>query len=140
MDYYLKSRQILREEMKRRGITIDELVVRLTAIGSPELPRSLTEKISRGRFQMAFFMQCMTAMGVESLTLLCPSIKEAQESGPPEITRDRPRVFVDIPRPEKAIYSGRQHKPKDGVVKAGARTWTPKTEATTKPPAKRKAA
>jgi hypothetical protein len=137
MDYYLRSKQILRDEMRRRGISVEELVVRLTEIGSPEMPRSLTVKISRGRFQLAFFLQCMTAMGVEAVWLPCPSRLEAKLGDPPEITRNRPTVFGG-PNPEKSIYTGRQHKPADGVVRAGAKK--PKTQQEIKQSTRRKAA
>ena len=67
--YQTRAKNILKAELKRRGLTYRELAERLTNLGSPESERNLTNKISRGSFTTAFFIMCMDAIGAESLQL-----------------------------------------------------------------------
>lgn len=67
--YETQAKQILKGELKRRGITYAELAARLTAKGAKESERNLANKISRGSFTAAFFMMCMDAIGVRDLSL-----------------------------------------------------------------------
>ncbi|MFM9849214.1 MAG: DUF6471 domain-containing protein [Hyphomicrobiaceae bacterium] len=41
----------------------------LGRLGSPETDRNISNKISRGGFTAAFFLQCLIAIGVQSLRL-----------------------------------------------------------------------
>ncbi|SHI91939.1 hypothetical protein SAMN04488012_103315 [Palleronia salina] len=68
-DYETKAKNILKAELKRRGITYGQLADRLTALGTPETERNLANKISRGSFTAAFFMLCMDAVGAHSVSL-----------------------------------------------------------------------
>jgi hypothetical protein len=54
---------------KRRGLTYAQLVEKLAAIGVNETERNLTNKISRGGFTAAFLVQCLEAIGCQSLRL-----------------------------------------------------------------------
>lgn len=67
--YETRAKQILKGELKRRGITYAELANRLTAKGARESERNLANKISRGSFTAAFFMMCMDAIGVHEVSL-----------------------------------------------------------------------
>ncbi|PWE31204.1 hypothetical protein DDZ14_14145 [Maritimibacter sp. 55A14] len=67
--YEAKAKNILKAELKRRGITYGQLADRLTALGTPETERNIANKISRGSFTTAFFLMCMDAIGVQSLNL-----------------------------------------------------------------------
>ena len=67
MNWELEARRILRSELVRHGITYQGLAMRLQAIGLEETHRSVANKLSRGTFSFVFFLQCMKAMGVESL-------------------------------------------------------------------------
>jgi hypothetical protein len=60
---------ILKAELKRRGIGYRELAERLTALGTPETDRNIANKISRGGFTAAFFLECLIAIGVRQLQL-----------------------------------------------------------------------
>jgi hypothetical protein len=60
---------ILKAEIKRKGVSYDQLYEKLTALGIVETPNSIRIKISRGAFQFAFFLQCAAALGVTSLKL-----------------------------------------------------------------------
>ncbi len=60
---------ILKSEIKRRGLTYDQLNEKLLAIGIQETTNSIKVKISRGAFQFAFFLQCAAAIGIKTLRL-----------------------------------------------------------------------
>ena len=63
------AKSLLKAELKRRNVSYRELAERLTALGSPDSERNLANKISRGGFTAAFFLQCMAAAGVKNLQL-----------------------------------------------------------------------
>jgi hypothetical protein len=54
---------ILKSELKRRGMTYADLVVKLADHGVVENEANLRNKISRGSFTAAFFVQCLIAIG-----------------------------------------------------------------------------
>jgi len=60
---------LLKAELKRRNIGYRELAEKLTAMGIPETERNIANKISRGGFTAAFFVQCLVAIGCTSLRL-----------------------------------------------------------------------
>jgi len=47
-----------------------ELAEKLTAMGLPETERNLANKISRGGFTAAFFVQCLDAIGASDIRLV----------------------------------------------------------------------
>jgi len=67
--YEIRAKNILKAELKRRGITYAQLAEKLKALGAKETERNLANKISRGSFTAAFFMMCMDAIGANSLVL-----------------------------------------------------------------------
>ncbi|HEV7436826.1 MAG TPA: DUF6471 domain-containing protein [Pseudorhizobium sp.] len=67
--YETKAKNILKAELKRRGITYAQLAERLKAVGANENERNLANKISRGSFTAAFFMMCMDAIGTKAVSL-----------------------------------------------------------------------
>lgn len=73
MDLHVEAKRMLRAELVRRGISVEELASKLTRLGVVESPKSLAVKISRGKFQLAFFLQCMAALGAETVTINVPS-------------------------------------------------------------------
>jgi hypothetical protein len=64
-----RARGMLRAELARRNINYVELADRLTSIGVFETPKNLSNKIRRGTFTAAFFMQCMKAIGCSTIQL-----------------------------------------------------------------------
>jgi hypothetical protein len=65
-----KASNVLRGEMMRNEITSEELSKKLkVAVGLDLTVRSLNNKLRRGSFSFAFFLQCMSVMGVKSLDL-----------------------------------------------------------------------
>tara|TARA_A100001391_G_C4853642_1_gene220467 strand:- start:38 stop:268 length:231 start_codon:yes stop_codon:yes gene_type:complete len=63
------AKGILRAEMTRRGITYDELAAKLTEMGTPVTSVNIRNKVARGGFPAAFFLQCLIAMGVKRIDL-----------------------------------------------------------------------
>ncbi|MEO9682391.1 MAG: DUF6471 domain-containing protein [Tateyamaria sp.] len=64
-----KAKNLLRSELKRKGITYAQLSGMLGNIGVDENEKNIANKISRGVFTMAFFLQCMAAIEVTELRL-----------------------------------------------------------------------
>jgi hypothetical protein len=60
---------LLKAELKRRNVGYRELAEKLTAIDIPETERNIANKISRGGFTAAFFIQCLSAVGCTTLRL-----------------------------------------------------------------------
>ena len=60
---------ILKAELKRRGMTYDQLQEKLVALGINDTTNSIKVKVSRGSFQFAFFLQCAAAIGIRNLRL-----------------------------------------------------------------------
>jgi hypothetical protein len=67
--YEKQAKNILKGELKRRGITYAQLAEKLATLGVRENERNLANKISRGSFTAAFFMMCMDAIGVRQVSL-----------------------------------------------------------------------
>lgn len=63
------AKNILKGELKRRGITYADLAKRLEKIGVTETERNLNNKISRGGFSAAFLFQVMMAIEAKELRL-----------------------------------------------------------------------
>ena len=67
--YVELSKAILKAELKRRNIGYRELAEKLTAMGAPESDRNIANKISRGGFTAGFFLQCLIAIGCQTIRL-----------------------------------------------------------------------
>lgn len=64
-----KVKGLLKAELKRRNITYAELVGKLADIGVRDSEPNIRNKISRGKFTAVFLVQCLTAVGVQTLQL-----------------------------------------------------------------------
>lgn len=64
-----RAKNLLRSELKRKGVTYAQLSDLLDKIGVQENEKNIANKISRGVFTMAFFLQCMAAIEVTELRL-----------------------------------------------------------------------
>lgn len=60
-----RAKDLLREAMKKRGVTVDQLTERLKHIGVEMSSGGVANKISRGGFSSAFLLQCMEALDVD---------------------------------------------------------------------------
>lgn len=63
------AKNLLKGELKRRGVTYAQLAEKLAVIGVQENERNLNNKISRGGFSAAFLLQCLKAVGSQELRL-----------------------------------------------------------------------
>lgn len=68
-DWAAEAKNMLKAEMKRRGMTYADLVMALLRVGVNETEANLRNKISRGGFSAAFFLQSLTAIGVTTLQI-----------------------------------------------------------------------
>lgn len=69
VEYETRAKILLKGQLKRRGITYAGLVEKLAAIGITKNERNLNSKTRRGGFTAAFLLQCLNAIGAQSLQL-----------------------------------------------------------------------
>jgi Domain of unknown function (DUF6471) len=69
VEFETRAKNLLKGELKRRGITYAGLAEKLAAIGVTENERNLNNKISRGGFTAAFLLQCLEVVGSNSIRL-----------------------------------------------------------------------
>lgn len=69
VDWTEKTKNLLKAEMKRNGVTYDGLVEKLAKIGVDDTAVNIRNKVARGGFTAVFFVQCLEAMGVRELRL-----------------------------------------------------------------------
>jgi len=60
---------ILKAELKRKGVTYAGLVEKLAGIGVHEKEVNIRNKLARGKFSAAFLVQCLDALHVDSFRL-----------------------------------------------------------------------
>lgn len=68
-EWTLKAKNLLKGELKRRGVTYRQLAERLETMGVHETERNLNNKISRGGFTAGFLILCLEAIGAKELRL-----------------------------------------------------------------------
>lgn len=68
-DYEARAANILKAELKRKGVTYAQLVEKLAAIGVVDAEVNIRNKLSRGKFTAAFLLQCLEAIGVSSVSV-----------------------------------------------------------------------
>lgn len=66
INYSEVAKNVLKAELKRRGITYAELAEML---GAGENDKNLNNKIARGGFSAAFLMQCLDVIGAKSIQI-----------------------------------------------------------------------
>ncbi len=69
VEYETRAKNLLKGELKRRGITYAGLAEKLAAIGVTENERNLNNKISRGGFTSAFLLQCLEVIEAKEIRL-----------------------------------------------------------------------
>src|SRR5262245_65054728 len=67
--YEALAKGLLKAELKRRNMTYADLVGALAKLGVKEEEHNLRNKVARGKFTAAFFLQCLKAIGVGTLRL-----------------------------------------------------------------------
>jgi hypothetical protein len=69
VEYETRAKNLLKAELKRKGVTYAQLAEKLAEIGVQESERNLNNKISRGGFTAAFLLECLDAIGVNEVRL-----------------------------------------------------------------------
>jgi hypothetical protein len=64
-----KASNLLKSELVKQGADYNILALRLKAIGIDESYSSLANKISRGSFTLAFFLQCMEVLEIKEVRI-----------------------------------------------------------------------
>ena len=68
-DWEKQAANLLKSELKRKGVTYAQLVEKLAAIGINEKEANVANKLSRGKFSAAFMFACLNAIGETNLRL-----------------------------------------------------------------------
>ena len=68
-EWETKVKQLLKGELKRRGVTYAQLVEYLGEIGVVDSEPNIRNKLARGKFTAVFLLQCLEAIGASSLRL-----------------------------------------------------------------------
>jgi hypothetical protein len=68
-DYEAMAANLLKAELKRKGVTYAQLVEKLAAIGVDEKEVNVRNKLSRGKFTAAFLLQCLAAIDTHQVQL-----------------------------------------------------------------------
>lgn len=68
-DWEAKVKNLLKAELKKRGVTYAQLVDKLGVIGVSETEPNIRNKLARGKFTAVFLVQCLTAIGAANLAL-----------------------------------------------------------------------
>jgi hypothetical protein len=69
VEFETKAKNLLKGELKRKGVTYAQLAEKLHAMGIPETERNLNNKISRGGFTAAFLLQCLEAIEAKTISI-----------------------------------------------------------------------
>lgn len=68
-DWQGEVKGLLKAELKKRNFSYADLAARLAVIGIRDNERNISNKIARGSFTAVFFVQCMHAIGCNTLHL-----------------------------------------------------------------------
>ena len=63
-DWERQVSNLLKSQLKLKGVTYAGLVEKLAEIGVEEKEANIKNKLSRGKFSAVFLVQCLTAIGV----------------------------------------------------------------------------
>jgi hypothetical protein len=66
-EWETRVKGMLKAELKRRGVSYNELVEKLAAIGVVESEPNIRNKLARGKFTAVFLVQCLEAIGVATI-------------------------------------------------------------------------
>jgi len=69
VEYETRAKNMLKAELKRKGVTYAQLAEKLGEIGVSENERNLNNKISRGGFSAAFLLQCLSVIEVSDVRI-----------------------------------------------------------------------
>lgn len=64
-----RAANLLKAELKRKGVTYSLLVEKLADIGVQEKEVNIRNKLARGKFSAAFLIACLSAIDCETIHL-----------------------------------------------------------------------
>jgi 3-mercaptopyruvate sulfurtransferase SseA len=68
-DWQAQVKGLLKAELKRRGVSYKQLAERLKELGVHESDRNIANKLARGGFSAVFLVQCLSAIGCDTVNL-----------------------------------------------------------------------
>ena len=68
-EWEARVKGLLKAELKRRNVAYAQLVDKLAEIGVKETEPNVRNKLARGKFTAVFFVQCLAAVGCNTLRL-----------------------------------------------------------------------
>ena len=68
-DWEARVANLLKAELKRKGVTYSQLVEKLAEIGVDEKEVNIRNKLALGKFSASFMIQCLEAIGNDTLRL-----------------------------------------------------------------------
>jgi hypothetical protein len=68
-DWQERVKGLLKAELKRRGVSYKQLAEKLKELGVDENDRNIANKLARGGFSAVFLVQCLEAIGCNSVQL-----------------------------------------------------------------------
>lgn len=68
-EWEARVKGLLKAELKRRGVSYAQLVEKLAEIGVVDSEPNIRNKLSRGKFTAVFLLQCLKAIGTDTLRL-----------------------------------------------------------------------
>lgn len=68
-EWAVRAKNILKAELKRKGVGYRELSEKLTEMGTEIGEQGVANKISRGGFSASFMVQCFEAIGEREIRL-----------------------------------------------------------------------
>ncbi len=68
-EWEARAANLLKAELKRKGVTYAQLTGKLAEIGVDEKEVNIRNKLSRGKFSAAFLLQCMDAIGEREIRI-----------------------------------------------------------------------
>lgn len=68
-EWNIRSKNLIKAELHKRGIDYIDLAKKMNAIGIPETQMNIANKINRGTFNFTFALQVFEAIGLKNLRL-----------------------------------------------------------------------
>ena len=74
-EWELEARKLLKLELVKADLGYSDLSKLLMAMDVEETAGAIANKMARGKFSLVFFLQCMRALGLDTVTLSVPSVR-----------------------------------------------------------------
>lgn len=68
-DWEARAANLLKAELKRKGVTYSQLVEKLGELGVDEKEVNVRNKLARGKFTAAFMLACLEAIDCRAINL-----------------------------------------------------------------------